>query len=90
MKLSEAILNRLKSRIGQAALTVLAATLILRFPILTAWLDESFRSVVMKTADSIRTLALPALLVFTKQWNETGGDKPITPEAKERVEMDKP
>lgn len=86
----KAFLARFKTPFGQAALTVVAATLVLRFPILSAWMDESFRNVVMKGADAIRTLALPTLIVFTKKWDETGGTKPITPEAKERVAEDNP
>jgi len=85
----QSITCRLKSRFGQAISTVIVATLALRYPWLTAWMDEKMRSWAFEAADSVRTLALPVLLLFAKGFNETGGSTPLTPEAAKRVE-DKP
>ena len=86
MKILDAIACRFKSRFGQAILTVIVATLVLRFPWITAWMDEKMRGWTFEAADSIRNLALPVLLLFAKGFNETGGTKPLTPEAAQRVD----
>ena len=81
-----ALACRFKSRLGQAVLAVIIATLILRFPILTEWMDAKMRTWIFDAADSVRTLALPVILFFCKSFSETGGTTPLTPEAKERTD----
>lgn len=84
------LLARLKSRFGQAVLTVIIATIILSYPSLTAWMDETMRKWIMDTAYAIRNLALPILIMFAKAFNETGGTKPMTNEAVRRTPDDAP
>jgi hypothetical protein len=80
-------LHRLaSSRLGQAAFVIVIATLVLRFPwIITSWTDEKLSTWVFQTADAIRDLALPILLLFMKGFTETGGSRPLTHEAESRV-----
>lgn len=90
MKILDSILSRFKTRFGQAMLAVVISTLLLRFPGLTAWCDEALQKWIMTTADAVRTLALPIILMFAKSFTETGGSKPLTPEAASRAETINP
>lgn len=75
------------SRLAQAGAVIVLATLILRFPwLITSWSDEKLSTWVFQTADAIRDLALPILLLFLKGFSETGGTKPLTSEAAHRIE----
>jgi len=86
MNIIEPIAARVKSRFGQAALTVIVATVILSYPWLIDWMDETMKKWIVETCYAVRTLALPILVMFAKGFNETGGTKPLTEEAKHRVE----
>ena len=88
MNKSTCFLHRIaSSRLGQAAAVIVIATLLLRFPwLITSWTDEKLATWVFQTADAIRDLALPILLLFMKGFTETGGTKPLTTEAAQRIE----
>jgi len=88
MKTLREIFARIASSpIGKAAAVILFSTIILRFPwLITSWTDEKLSKWAFETADAIRDLALPILLMFMKGFRETGGSKPMTEEAKTRVE----
>jgi hypothetical protein len=86
MNILTAIRSRLSTTFGKAILAVIIATIILRFPwLITSWSDEKFSAWIMNTADNLRDLALPIILMFAKSFTETGGSKPITPEAVDRA-----
>lgn len=86
MNIWTAIKSRLSTTYGKAMVAVVIATVILRFPwIITSWSDAKFADWMMNTADNLRDLALPIILMFAKSFTETGGSKPITDEAASRA-----
>lgn len=81
-----AIKSRLATTFGKAMLSVVISTIILSFPWLLSWMDDGFEKVVMDACYTIRNLALPIILMFAKSFTETGGTKPLTHEAENRVQ----
>ncbi len=73
------------STLGKAVIGLLVAGLFLRFPALTSWLGEDVQKPILATCYEIKSWGVAIVLMFAKSFNQTGGTKPITPEAETRI-----
>ena len=60
------------------ALGVIVCALIVEYPKSVAWLGNDLGTQVFEAAKQFRNIGGATLLLFFKQWNVTGGNKPVT------------
>ena len=80
------LVTRLSSTLGKAVLGLIIAEALLRFPVLTSWLDKGTHDSIMSVVYEIKSWAWGFILLFAKSYNQTGGTVPITVEAQRRAE----
>lgn len=56
---------------------MLGSSVLLRHPELLSWLDQATANKMLAYCDDTVKLGLPALLLFCKQFNVTGGTKSV-------------
>lgn len=71
---------------GQATLVLLGCLAIQRYPVLTDWLGKDIAKEVQVTVDNLKYWAGGVILLFVKQFNQTGGSKPTSLEAAARLQ----
>jgi len=82
-----AISCRFQSRLGKAILSVLLASVTLRYPWIIGWLDTDLQQTVFSLCDTLKQTGIYIILFFVKGFNETGGSKALTDEAAKRVQQ---
>jgi len=63
----------------KAVTGLMLSSAVLRWPWLVSWMGEPITNQVLVFADLLKTTAWPVILLFMKQYNVTGGTKPVQP-----------
>lgn len=74
------------STVAKAGLVLILASAIQNYPWLISWLGDDVAKEIQTWIATMKVFALGVIALFVKQWNMTGGSKPMTEEAVTRAE----